>query len=252
VSFAFGASELNAALTRFALLRVIADRHLGAVDQVEAARAEFAAVNDQAGQLVARIDELSSREYREREGLAHARREQLEIQQVLEARVEDFVTEIDGLEAAESELVALLEPSEARVDRSPAALARAAARRSTSGLIRPADGPLTSDFGPRWGREHRGIDIGGSRGSPIVAAESGVVLRAERNTGYGNNVIIDHGNGFTTLYAHLTSLSVVTGQVVEQGRQIGSMGSTGSATGTHLHFEVRFGEIAVDPLPFLP
>lgn len=122
---------------------------------------------------------------------------------------------------------------------------------SSAGLVWPVSGPITSGFGPRWGRMHEGLDISGGSGTPIAAATSGTVILAGWNGGYGNMVVIDHGGGLSTGYAHLSSISVSPGQGVSQGTVVGGMGTTGSSTGVHLHFEVRVGGAAVNPLGYL-
>ena len=122
---------------------------------------------------------------------------------------------------------------------------------STSGLIWPVPGPITSPFGMRWGSLHPGIDIGAPMGTPIKAAASGTVLVASYNGGYGNLVVIDHGNGIATAYAHQSQIAVSVGQNVSQGQVIGYVGSTGFSTGPHLHFEVRVNGTPVDPMGYL-
>jgi murein DD-endopeptidase MepM/ murein hydrolase activator NlpD len=102
---------------------------------------------------------------------------------------------------------------------------------------------------------HRGLDIDGfgSYGAPIAAAGTGVVVLASwSDWGYGYHVVIDHGDGTQTLYAHLSEIWVSQGQYVGQGEAIGALGSTGYSTGPHLHFEVHVGGVAVDPLAYLP
>ncbi len=103
-----------------------------------------------------------------------------------------------------------------------------------------------------WGG-HPAIDVAGWTGAPVTASDGGYVVLAGGgwNGGYGNHVIIDHGNGFTTLYAHLTSIFVEPGMTVSQGQQIGTMGSTGNSTGAHLHFEVRYGGVPYNPASYL-
>jgi murein DD-endopeptidase MepM/ murein hydrolase activator NlpD len=103
-----------------------------------------------------------------------------------------------------------------------------------------------------WGG-HPAIDIAGWSGSPVAAADGGYVVLAGGgwNGGYGNNIIIDHGNGYTTLYAHLTSVFVNPGETVSKGQQIGTMGDTGNSTGPHLHFEVRYSGVPYDPAGYL-
>ena len=120
-------------------------------------------------------------------------------------------------------------------------------------LIRPVSGTVTSRFGVRWGRTHKGIDIGASKGTPIKAAAAGTVTVAANgyNGGYGNYVIISHGNSVQTLYGHCNSLNVSVGQKVSQGQQIATVGSTGSSTGNHLHLEIRVNGVAQNPQNYL-
>ncbi|MFH2019370.1 MAG: M23 family metallopeptidase [bacterium] len=115
-------------------------------------------------------------------------------------------------------------------------------------FVWPAYGKITQPF--RW--YHQGTDIANHDGGVILAADAGtVVVSGWTNVGYGNHIIIDHGNGYQTLYGHLSVLSVVSGQRVARGAVIGQMGSTGRSTGTHLHFEIRTGSGNVDPLSYL-
>ncbi len=123
-----------------------------------------------------------------------------------------------------------------------------------NGYIWPAEGILTSGYGQRWGRMHRGIDIAAPVGTPIVAAAPGVVITAGWNSGgYGNLVEIEHPDGSVTLYAHNDRVLVRQGQEVAQGEQVAEMGSTGFSTGPHLHFEIHpTGRGAVNPIAMLP
>ncbi len=119
---------------------------------------------------------------------------------------------------------------------------------ASGSFVWPAFGRITQPY--RW--YHPGIDIANHDGGAILAADSGtVVVSGWTNTGYGNHVIIDHGNGYQTLYGHLSSIAVVTGQRIGRGSVLGQMGSTGRSTGTHLHFEIRSGGGNVDPLGYL-
>src|SRR3954454_7413180 len=118
-------------------------------------------------------------------------------------------------------------------------------------IIRPVSGPVTSDFGPRWGRHHAGLDIGASTGTPIRAAACGTVSLAGQQSGYGNIICITHTSRFSTCYAHLSHFGVSTGAHVQQGQVIGYVGCTGNCTGPHLHFETRVGGVARDPKPYL-
>jgi murein DD-endopeptidase MepM/ murein hydrolase activator NlpD len=113
----------------------------------------------------------------------------------------------------------------------------------------PTSGTITQGY---WGA-HPGLDIGGWLGAPIAAADSGHVVAAGwDDTGYGYFVVIDHGNGFQTLYAHLQAYYVDTGVDVGKGEVIAEMGSTGNSTGPHLHFEIRQGTVQRNPYGFLP
>lgn len=109
----------------------------------------------------------------------------------------------------------------------------------------------TSGFGPRWGRIHQGLDFAGPHGTDIVATADGVVTHAGWLSGYGKLVKIQHAFGMETRYAHLTTIRVEKGQRVSRGQHIGDMGSTGRSTGTHLHYEIRRGDTALDPKPFV-
>ncbi len=125
---------------------------------------------------------------------------------------------------------------------------------TTIGFSWPAAGKLTSRFGRRWGRMHKGIDIAGPVGTPINAAADGTVISAGWNSGgYGNLVELKHSDGTTTRYGHNSRISVSVGQTIRQGQQLAEMGSTGNSTGSHLHFEIRHtGGSAVNPIAHLP
>lgn len=135
-------------------------------------------------------------------------------------------------------------------------VAGASARKDFSGTFRsPTNGwSLSQVFGhtsfESW---HTGIDLDSRSGTTLYAAASGKVVRTNRGWGggYGNHIIIDHGDGFQTLYGHMTSFSVSSGQWVNQGQVIGIMGSTGWSTGTHVHFEIRKNGSAVNPMNYL-
>ena len=118
-------------------------------------------------------------------------------------------------------------------------------------LIRPISGIITSRFGAvsKIRRSaHTGLDISAAQGTPIKAAASGTVTFSGRNSsGYGNMVVISHGNGVQTYYAHCYSLNVTAGQQVSQGQTIAAVGSTGNSTGPHLHLEVRVNGVAYNP-----
>jgi murein DD-endopeptidase MepM/ murein hydrolase activator NlpD len=122
-----------------------------------------------------------------------------------------------------------------------------------SGMAWPVDGGhVLSPFGaPRSGRAHTGVDIGGKAGQAILAAEDGVVVFTGTLRGYGNTVVLDHGEGLRSLYAHNREATVAEGASVRRGDTIALLGRSGNATTDHCHFEVRQGEVPLDPLPLL-
>jgi murein DD-endopeptidase MepM/ murein hydrolase activator NlpD len=124
-------------------------------------------------------------------------------------------------------------------------------------LMWPVAGRLISGFGmrrhPIFGgtRMHTGVDLAAPSGTPIIAADGGEVLQASYSGGYGNSILIYHGGGFATFYAHMSGFAVGQGQMVKRGQVIGYVGATGWATGPHLHFEVRINGAARNPLGYL-
>lgn len=121
-----------------------------------------------------------------------------------------------------------------------------------SKFLWPVNGKLTSNFGIRGGRRHDGIDVGAAKGTPIKAADAGKVVFSGKMKGYGNLIILKHKDGFFTVYAHNDKNLAKKEQAVKRGQLIGKVGRTGRASGPHLHFEVRKGQTARNPLFFLP
>ncbi len=115
----------------------------------------------------------------------------------------------------------------------------------------PGYGHITSPYGMRWGKLHKGIDIGSPMGAKIVASNQGKITTSAYNSSYGNYVIINHGGGYMTVYAHLSKRLVSVGQYVAKGQTIGLCGSTGHSTGPHLHFEIRVNGTAVNPKKYV-
>jgi murein DD-endopeptidase MepM/ murein hydrolase activator NlpD len=197
-------------------------------------------------ELIAEQNALEAARSQKRELLTGVREERHEAEEDLSA-----------LEAASAQLAATIQAAQAA-----AAAAAASAPSSSggtvsggdttpsaSGLIWPVSGVVTSGFGYRWGRLHAGIDISAPAGTPVRAAASGTVIYAGWMGGYGNLVVIDHGRGLATAYAHLSAIWGAGS--VSQGQGIGAVGCTGSCTGNHLHFEVRVNGQPVDPFSYL-
>jgi murein DD-endopeptidase MepM/ murein hydrolase activator NlpD len=158
---------------------------------------------------------------------------------------EEYLEEVEALAAQSASLAAAIR------DAQQGAGSTGSGTPSASGFIWPVSGTVVSGFGMRWGRLHEGIDIAASSGTPIWAAAAGTVIHAGWLGGYGNLVVVDHGNGLATAYAHASAILVGVGQQVAQGETVALVGSTGNSSGPHLHFEVRVNGTAVDPLLYL-
>jgi murein DD-endopeptidase MepM/ murein hydrolase activator NlpD len=118
-------------------------------------------------------------------------------------------------------------------------------------LLRPVSCPQTSGFGIRWGRMHEGLDFGCDIGTPVKAAKAGLVIKAGLSSGYGNLVLVDHGDGVVTAYAHNSRFAVEIGDDVAAGQVIAYSGNTGHSTGPHVHFEVRINGVPKNPALYL-
>jgi murein DD-endopeptidase MepM/ murein hydrolase activator NlpD len=250
----------------------------GATDTIEAllnsrslseldARAELLseAAKQNTGELVhfGRLQVEIKSQHRELFNLKEELAAELKSRTLVKNRLDDTKSElVAGLRALDIELGAKRAREgdlQDESDRIRGNLAAIAARHavmargtSTRGYIWPLNGGVTSPYGPRWGGMHTGIDIDGYSGQPIVASKDGVVVLAEYYSGYGNAVVIDHGGGYATLYAHMSRFATRNGASIEQGDIVGYVGCTGSCTGDHLHFEVRVNGDPVDPMPYLP
>jgi murein DD-endopeptidase MepM/ murein hydrolase activator NlpD len=246
--------DLGEASRRQALLSHVVSSDRDVVDQLRATRQDeqferenLAAARDLAAERrKVAADRLAS--------LEKSLQDQVRLKGALDARIAQVTSEVAALAREEATLSALIRarqlPPEA-TDR-PASAGGGNARVSGSGMAWPTNGSVTSGFGYRWGALHAGIDIANGVGTPIRAAKSGRVILAGWNGGYGNTVVIDHGGGLTTLYAHMTRVRTSEGARVDQGELIGDMGSTGNSTGPHLHFETRVNGSAQDPRRYLP
>ncbi len=117
----------------------------------------------------------------------------------------------------------------------------------TGSFIMPTSGRLSSGYGSRWGRTHKGIDLAAPIGTPIVASDTGVVIHSQSSGSYGKVVKIDHNNGFVTVYAHCDELLVSEGEIVSKGQLIARVGNTGNSTGPHCHFEIQLNGTAQNP-----
>lgn len=244
--------DLGEASRRDSLIRQVNDRDRDVVDRLRAAREDL---EDQQAAAAKARDLMAERRKAVLSRLSElqkAQGEKAKLSAALDARIREYQSEADAVSREESGLVALIRSREQERASRSAGDPGVDGRVSGAGLIWPVKGPVTSGFGYRWGRMHAGIDIGAGTGVPIRAAKGGVVTFAGTMSGYGNVVIISHGGGFTTLYAHQSRIASSDGQQVSQGQVIGYVGSTGRSTGPHLHFETRVNGNAQDPRRYLP
>ena len=181
----------------------------------------------------------------------------------LRKQIEGTRNEVDAIQERSDEIAAELAAAaaaaaaaEAAPPPAPVAISAPAPtaplNSGASGFAWPFNGAITSGYGERWGRMHSGIDIDCVTGDAIRASKAGTVVSASYDaSGYGNYIVIDHGGGFASLYAHNSEL-YVSGGSVTQGQTIAACGSTGASTGDHLHFEIRVNGSPQDPLAYLP
>ena len=220
--------------------------------ETQRTRAGVAEVTEAVAERVAEQRAARDRLVASRNSLSSVRSETQRTLASIRHDKEDFIAEVDALEAESASLSAQIQAAQAAAaSSSPAPVAVGGSGVSAAGFIWPVAGSVTSGFGWRWGRMHEGIDIACASGTPVVAAASGTVIQAGWLGGYGNLVVVDHGNGVATAYAHNTSVAVGVGQSVSQGQVVAYAGSTGNSSGPHVHFEVRVNGSAVDPLGYL-
>lgn len=236
--------DVQAAIERSAFLDVVSETDRA---QLQAVRAAHVALDAERVRFDAEMERLLSMQAEEEALLASV--EELRSTRAAALAVAD--REVDDLSALEDDLsddyARIEELIEQRIT-TPVA----AATPSTAGYIWPVCATVTSEFGYRWGRPHRGIDIATNTGHPIGAAKEGTVIFAGRRGGYGNLVLVDHGGGVVTAYAHLSEILTYVGESLQRGQRLGSLGSTGNSTGPHLHLEFRVNGGAVNPRGYLP
>ena len=237
-------------------------------DEKEAAEAEVQAALTQIQEDEAQLVEERSDQQSARESLEAAYAESKTAMQDLEAMKANYEANREEIEAEEAAVEAELQQLYASMASSSSSSSSGSSGSSSSGSSSnvivdtgdlsfrwplPGYTTVTSGYGARWGTTHTGIDIsgGGCYGSPIVAAESGTVILCQWYSTYGQCIIVDHGGGYSTLYAHMSAYAVSTGDYVTKGQTIGYVGDTGNVTGPHLHFEVRINGATQNPLNYV-
>ena len=244
--------DVAAAVRAQALLDVVSGRDEDVLDQLAAAKQdqeEAQRAAQAAREVAASRDRTTSAELAK---VTRARNEQARLQRALEGRIRSFQSEADALSREDARLATLIQSRSAQRASRSASDPGSDGRVSGAGLIWPLRGPVTSEYGSRWGRMHEGIDISGSTGTPIRAAKAGEVIFVGAQGGYGNMTLVDHGGGLVTAYPHQSRFGTSEGAQVAQGQVIGYVGCTGSCSGPHLHFEVRVNGSAQNPRRYLP
>jgi murein DD-endopeptidase MepM/ murein hydrolase activator NlpD len=273
------ASGADEAIARTMLLERLTEGDQVDLERLEASRVAVDAERERLAAEQLRLEERLEEQRIVREEAEALRADRALAAADAQARSERLAARQDDLEAEEERLEALVRQQQEQERQRQAQAERDAAREASEaasaarsapsassgagsgsgsastpaasgGYAWPMCAPVTSEYGPRWGRVHRGIDQGASTGTPIGAAKAGTVIFAGWQGGYGNLTLIDHG-GAVTAYAHQTRFAVGQGTRVSQGQTIGYVGSTGNSTGPHLHLEIRINGSAVNPRQYL-
>lgn len=259
-----GSKDFSDFANRMEMLKRILQSDMDLINTIKIEREEIASKKAKLEEDRAKVLELE-KVAQEKQNLINQKK--AERQAVLERAMNDR----DTAERAYNELMASSASITAMLQQRAAERAAAAAAAASQGgggggatwvqgtgqLAAPVVAPITSDFGwrihPIYGtrRLHAGTDFGVDEGTPVHAADGGVVVEAGWVSGYGYTVIIDHGNGMSTLYAHNSDVAVSPGQTVSKGQVVSYSGNTGGSTGPHLHFEVRINGEPTDPMGYL-
>ena len=223
---------------------------------------EYMAAREETERVVGEYEHvLSEYEEKQKELQAEQTRLQKQVEEAynmvagLKDNIASAIAEYKISVDAESEMAAYFDEMSKKFAEEQLALEGEA---NNPGFIWPAPDckAITSKFGYRWHpilnceRFHAGLDIGSQAGDVVIAAYSGIIAEAQYSDSYGNYVLINHGNGYSTIYAHMSSIAVEAGQPVSQGDTIGYVGSTGWSTAPHLHFEIRYSDVRTDPATY--
>ena len=263
-----GSKDFSDFANRLEVLKRIIDSDITLINEIKKERAEIEAHKQKLEADRAKLVELEKAALAKQAEIEQKKAERNVVLQKAQNDRATAMQAIEELNASSAQVSAMLKERQAA--RAAAAAAAAAAAQSSGGqgasdnwvqgtgqLGWPVSGEITSPYGyrvhPIWGTTiyHSGIDIGVDEGTPVHAADGGVVVWSGWMGGYGYAVVIDHGNGLSTLYGHNSELAVDEGQSVAKGQVISYAGSTGNSTGPHVHFEVRANGDPVDPMGYL-
>ena len=263
-----GSKDFSDFANRLEVLKRIIDSDITLINEIKKERAEIEAHKQKLEADRAKLVELEKAALAKQAEIEQKKAERNVVLQKAQNDRATAMQAIEELNASSAQVSAMLKERQAA--RAAAAAAAAAAAQSSGGQVAsdnwvqgtgqlgwPVSGEITSPYGyrvhPIWGTTiyHSGIDIGVDEGTPVHAADGGVVVWSGWMGGYGYAVVIDHGNGLSTLYGHNSELAVDEGQSVAKGQVISYAGSTGNSTGPHVHFEVRVNGDPVDPMGYL-
>ncbi|MCY4067743.1 MAG: peptidoglycan DD-metalloendopeptidase family protein [Acidimicrobiaceae bacterium] len=259
---------INEGAVRLFLLELAIGSELELTDDLRTSESQLEVLSRQALDRAAEADRQRQEQQQQLAELESAHAAALELREEIQSRIDEWNRLSDEIDRSDRQMEREIRRIEEEIRRREEEARRRAveeerrrfeAENGPFVLVAwPAEGQKTSEFGPRvhpiFGgmRQHNGIDISGNTGDRVRAARSGEVILAGERVGFGNTVVIYHGFGYSTLYAHLSRIEVSENQQVQSGDRIGALGSTGWSTGPHLHFELRIDGRAVDPTPYLP
>ena len=256
-----GSKDFSDFANRLEILKRIIDADIKLIDEIKKERAEIAARKQALEQSRAKLVELEKAAVAKQAEIEQKKKEREVVLQKAQNDRATAMQAVEELNASSAQITALLKARQAERAAAPAAAQQSAPSYSwvqgSGQLGWPVSGEITSPYGyrthPIWGTTiyHSGIDIGVDEGTPVHAADGGTVVWSGWMGGYGYAVVIDHGNGMSTLYGHNSELAVSEGQDVSKGQVIAYAGSTGNSTGPHVHFEVRISGDPVDPMGYL-
>ncbi|WP_295819712.1 murein hydrolase activator EnvC [uncultured Veillonella sp.] len=257
-----GSKDFSDFANRLEILKRIIDSDIKLIDEIKKERAEIAARKQALEQSRAKLVELEKAAVAKQAEIEQKKKEREVVLQKAQNDRATAMQAVEELNASSAQITALLKARQAERAAARAAAAQQSAPsyswvQGSGQLGWPVSGEITSPYGyrthPIWGTTiyHSGIDIGVDEGTPVHAADGGTVVWSGWMGGYGYAVVIDHGNGMSTLYGHNSELAVSEGQDVSKGQVIAYAGSTGNSTGPHVHFEVRISGDPVDPMGYL-
>ncbi|MYJ14120.1 MAG: peptidoglycan DD-metalloendopeptidase family protein [Acidimicrobiia bacterium] len=250
--------DLTHGLRRLALLEAVHGHAEDLVEDIRLAEDRYDVALAEAAQTVAEVERLREILEGDLAVLEQRRAQQAAIKAELDSRKRAIEREYAAWDQEASELEQFIREAKYRQQLEEFQRAQEEAGAAPSGFVWPTAGVVSSGYGNRLHpilgvyRLHAGIDIGKTHGQPVHAARGGVVVTAGPWGGYGNAVVIDHGSGLSSVYAHLSQVTARPGTIVDATNLVGNIGSTGLSTGPHLHFEIRVNGTAVDPLGYLP